>query len=53
MTSSSHEGYGPHESMEVWEERLIRIAPTICFWTTARDYMLICCRFVRGQRVGD
>jgi len=37
----------------MWEKRLISNAPTICYWTTVRDYMLIQCRFVRGQRTGD
>ena len=48
-----HDGYGPHEPIEMWEKRLISNAPTICYWTTVRDYMLIQCRFVRGQRTGD
>ena len=26
--------------------------PTICYWTTVREYLLINCRFIRGQRVG-
>lgn len=47
------EGYGPHEPIDIWEKRLITAFPTIFFWTTIRDYMLICCRFVRGQWVGD
>jgi len=44
-----HDGYGPHEPIEMWEKRLISNAPTICYWTTVRDYMLIQCRFVRGS----
>ena len=48
-----HEGYGPHEPMDIWEKRLISKAPTICYWTTVRDFLLINCRFIRGQRVGD
>ena len=43
-------GYGPHEPMEMWEKRLTAIAPTVCYRTTVPDYLLISCRFVRGQR---
>ena len=40
------EGYGPHEPMEMWKKRLISNAPTICYWTTVRDYLHINCRFI-------
>ena len=42
---------GP-EPMEIWEKRLVNNVPTICYWTTVREYLLINCRFIRGQRVG-
>ena len=42
---------GP-ESMEIWEKRLVNNVQTICYWTTVREYLLINCRFIRGQRVG-
>ena len=42
---------GP-EPMEIWEKRLVNNVPTICCWTTVREYLLINCRFIRGQRVG-
>lgn len=48
-----HDGYGPHEPIEMWEKRLISNAPTICYWMIVREYLLLNCRFVRGQRVGD
>ena len=47
------EGYRPHEPMEIWEKRLICNAPTIAYWTTVRDYLLINCHFVQDQRVGN
>jgi len=47
------DGYGPHEPMEMWEKRLISNVPTINYWTSVREYLLINCRFVRGQRLGD
>ena len=47
------ESYGPHESMEMWERRLAEEAPTICYWRTVNNYLLIICRLVRGQRLGD
>ncbi|KAJ8387599.1 hypothetical protein AAFF_G00152950 [Aldrovandia affinis] len=47
------EGYGPHETMEMWENRLNSNAPTVCYWMTVRDYLMINCRFIRGQRVGN
>ena len=25
------EGYGPYESMDIWEERLRRYSPTVCY----------------------
>ena len=43
--------YGP-EPMEIWEKRHVNNVPTICYWTTVREYLLINCRFIRGQRVG-
>ena len=46
-------GYGSHEPVEMWEKRLTENAPTLCYWTTARDYLLINCRFVRGQRMDN
>ena len=42
---------GP-EPMEIWEKRLVNNIPTICYWTTVREYLLTNCRFIRGQRVG-
>ncbi|XP_076158119.1 uncharacterized protein LOC143140875 [Alosa pseudoharengus] len=45
------EGYGPHESMEMWENRLRNNAPTTSYWLTVRDYLRINCRLIRGQRV--
>ena len=39
--------------MEMWEKRLISNVPTINYWTSVREYLLINCRFVRGQRLGD
>lgn len=47
------EGYGPHESMDMWEKKFIAEAPTITYWTMVKEYLLINCRFVRGQRIGD
>ena len=47
------EGYGPHKSMDMWENRLIHDAPTVSNWITVRNYLLINCRFVRGHRLGD
>ena len=47
------EVYGPYASMDIWEKRLGRYASTICYWTTVRDYLLVNCRCIRGQRVGD
>ena len=38
--------------MEIWEKRLVNNVPTICYWTTVREYLLINCCFIRGQRVG-
>ncbi|KAL8620009.1 hypothetical protein ACOMHN_015291 [Nucella lapillus] len=46
-------GYGPHEPTDVWEQRLIDASPTISYWTTVREYLLINCHFVKGQRQGD
>ena len=46
-------GLGPHEPMEMWEKRLISNVPTINYWTSVREYLLINCRFVRVQRLGD
>ena len=46
-------GYGSHEPVEVWEKRLTANAPTDCYWTTVRDYLLINCRFVLGQRMDN
>ena len=40
------EGYGPHEPIEMWEKRLISNAPTINYWTTVREYLLVNCRFI-------
>ena len=40
------------EPMEIWEKRLVNNVPTICYWTTVREYLLTNCRFIRGQRVG-
>ena len=37
----------------MWEKRLINNVPTINYWTSVREYLLINCRFVRGQRLGD
>ena len=48
-----HEGYGPHVTLEMWEKELVRNYPTICYWTTMREFLLINCRFVRGHRSGD
>ena len=31
---------GP-EPMEIWEKRLVNNVPTICYWTTVREYLLI------------
>ena len=39
--------------MEMWEKRLISNVPTINYWTSVREYLLINCRFVNGQRLGD
>ena len=39
--------------MEMWEKWLISNVPTINYWTSVREYLLINCRFVRGQRLGD
>ena len=39
--------------MNMRERRLSERAATICYWRTVQDYLLIICRFVRGQRVGD
>ena len=39
--------------MEIWEKRLISNVPTKNYWTSVREYLLINCRFVRGQRLGD
>ena len=47
------EGYGPHESMEMRESRLRNNAPTASYWLTVRDYLMINCRLIRGQRVGN
>jgi len=44
---------GPHEPIDVWEERLSIQAPTIQYWRTVTDYLLTTCQFVRGQRSGD
>ncbi|KAL8609400.1 hypothetical protein ACOMHN_019890 [Nucella lapillus] len=46
-------GYGPHEPTDVWEQRLIDASPTISYWTTVREYLLINCHFVKGQQQGD
>ena len=45
------EGYGPHESMEIWESRLRNNAPTASYWLTVRDYLMINCHL--GQRVAN
>ena len=37
----------------MWEKRLISNVPTINYWTSVREYLLINCRFVRGQRLGN
>jgi len=47
------DGYGPHESIEMWEDRLASNSPTFLFWTLVREYLLINCRFLRAQRMGD
>ena len=39
---------GP-KPMEIWEKRLVNNVPTICYWTTVREYLLINCRFIRGH----
>ena len=53
MTITVMGAMGICESVEMWEKILISNAPTICYWTTVRDYLLINCRFIRGQLVGD
>ena len=45
--------WGPHETMEMWEKRLVSNAPTFGYWKTVQDYLLINSSFVRGQRAGD
>lgn len=45
--------YRPHELVDIWVNRLISNAPTICYWTTVRYYLLIKCRLIQGQRMGD
>ena len=42
---------GP-EPIEIWEKRLVNNVPTICYWTTVREYLPINCRFILSQRVG-
>jgi len=43
----------PHESIDMWERRLVQRAPTTCYCRTVQDYLLIICCFVRGQRACD
>ena len=38
------------EPMDVWEQRMCRLCPTFCFWVTIKRFLLLVCRFVRGQR---
>ena len=45
-------GYGPFEPRDVWEQRLLSKSPTICFWTTVKNYMSTTCNFITGQRLG-
>ncbi len=44
---------GLPEPIQAWEERLSATAPTMHYWKTVTDYLLINCRFVRAQRIGD
>ena len=45
--------YWLHEPMEMWDKRLTSNVPTISYWTSLREYLLINCRFVRDQRLDD
>ena len=38
------------EPMDVWEQRMCSLCPTFCFWVTIKRFLLLVCRFVRGQR---
>ena len=45
-------GFGPHESMEMWEKRphILHLSATGQY---VQAFLLICCRFLWGQRMGD
>ena len=44
---------GLPKPIETWEERLSCAAPTMHYWKTVTDYLLINCRFVWAQQIGD
>ena len=43
----------PYEPLEIWEARSAKNSPTFCFWITCRNFLLLTCRFISGQRSGD
>ena len=46
--------FGPHETIQAWEDRLFSQCPTICFWgKTVKDFLQKLCVFLRCQRLGD
>ena len=48
------QGIGPHESIEMWERKLLTVSPTAHFWgKTVREFLLKVCKFVRSQRLGE
>ena len=45
---------GPHESFEMWEQRLLATSPTACYWgKIVRNFLLKSCCFVHNQRLGN
>ncbi|MES9879344.1 MAG: hypothetical protein ABW185_00490 [Sedimenticola sp.] len=46
--------HGPHETLDMWELRLLSTSPTACYWgKIVRDFLLTSCSFVRNQRIGN
>ena len=45
--------YGPFEPMDVWETRLVNNCLTFRYWITVKNFLLLVCLLVRGQRHGD
>ena len=43
----------PYEPFEIWKKRLLKNSPTFKYWTTCKNFLLLACRFIRGQRSGN